>query len=183
MKTRVALLVYLLALLLGTLVHDVRFLVAGLVVVLAIGGRRAPAILGRVFLAVVAFNGVVTATYVALATWQGTFSIDYVVLINLRVLFLTSLTFVFSSRVNVFDALSFAPNLTYVLAIAYGQIMTFRRVVEDFRMALRSRSIHPGSLRDRYRQTAAATTLLLDKSMHTATEITHAMRARGFFDD
>ncbi len=182
-KARAALIAYLLALVAGTLVHDAAFLAVALVGVVAIGGRRAPAILRRAVLAVIAFNGVVTAAYVVLAKWQGTFSLDYVVLINLRVLLLTSLTFLFATRVNVFDALAFSPALTYVLAIAYGQIMTFQRVVEDFRLALRSRSIRPATLRQRYRQSAAVAGLLLDKSTHTAAEITHAMRARGFFDE
>jgi len=183
MRPRLALVAYLLALVLGTLVHDPRWLAAGLVVVLAIGGRQAPGVFRRALLAVIAFNGMITAAYVVLATWQGRFSLDYVILINLRVLLLTSLTFVFAVRVNVFEALAFSAGLTYVLTIAYGQIMTLRRVLEDFRMALRSRSIRSARLRDRYRQAAAAGVLLLDKSMHTATEITHAMRARGFFDD
>jgi cobalt/nickel transport system permease protein len=104
------------------------------------------------------------------------------VLINLRVLFLTSLTFLFVARVNPFEALAFSSGLTYLFILAYSQAMTFRHVLVNFRLAFKSRCIERPTLRDRYRHSAGIGAHLLEKSLHNATEITHVMRSRGFFD-
>jgi cobalt/nickel transport system permease protein len=182
MKARVALLVYLAAVLLGTMVHDFRWLGLGLLLVLALAGRQWLRILRRAGLAILAFNAIVTASYALLAGIEGNFSIDYVVLINMRVLFLTCLTFLFAARVNAFEALSFSRGSTYLFILAYSQAMAFRQVLMDFRFAFKSRSIERPALRDRYRHSARIGAHLLDKSLNNATEITHAMRSRGFFD-
>jgi len=180
---RVALIGYLSAVVLATLVHDLLLLALGLLALLLLAGRQAWTILRRACLAVLLFNAAVTVAYVVLAELRGDFSLHYVALVNLRVLLLTSLSFFFVARVNPFEALSFSPALSYVLALAYGQIVTLRRVLSEFRLARTSRSLRPARLRDRYRQAASAGALLLDKSMHGATEITYAMRSRGFFDE
>ena len=183
MKARVALFAYLAAILLGTMVHDPRWLGLGLLLVLALAGRQWLRILRRAGLAILAFNVVVTASYALLAGLQGNFSLDYVVLINLRVLFLTCLTFLFVARVNPFEALAFSSGLTYLFILAYSQAMTFRHVLVNFRLAFKSRCIARPTLRDRYRHGAGIGAHLLEKSLHNATEITHVMRSRGFFDD
>jgi len=128
-------------------------------------------------------NVVVTAAYVVIAGLRGTFSLNYVVLMNVRVMFLTCLSFLFVERVNVFQALSFSSSLTNLFTLAYSQAATFRQVMVNFRMAFKSRCIERVRLRDRYRHSASLGAHLLDKSLHNATEITRVMRSRGFFDD
>ena len=183
MRARIALLLYVAAILVGTTVHDIRFLALGLGMVLALAGRRWIRIVRKASLAVLMFNAVVTASYVVIAGLGGTFSLAYVVLINLRVLFLTCLTFLFVERVNVFQALSFSPSLTSLFTLSYSQAMTFRQVLVNFRMAFKSRCIESVRLRDRYRHSASVGAHLLEKSLHNATEITRVMRSRGFFND
>jgi cobalt/nickel transport system permease protein len=182
MKARIALFAYLAAILLGTAVHDPRWLGLGLLLVLGLAGRQWSGILRRAGLAILAFNAVVTASYAILAGLQGSFSLKYVVLINLRVLLLTCLTFVFAARVNPFQALAFSRGLTYLFTLAYSQAMSFRQVLVNFRFAFKSRCIERPALRDRYRHSAGVGAHLLDKSLHNATEITQVMRSRGFFD-
>lgn len=182
MKARTALFAYLAAVLLGTTLHDLRWLALGLGLVLVLAGRGWLRILRKAALAILAFNAVVTASYAVLASLEGSFSAEYVALINLRVLFLTCLTFVFAARVNPFEALAFSDGLTYLLTLAYSQAMSFRQVLVNFRLAFKSRSIERPALRDRYRHIAGFGIHLLEKSLHNATEITHVMRSRGFFD-
>ena len=183
MRARAALFAYLVAILLGTMVHDVRWLGLGLLLVLVLAGRQWLRILRRAGLAILAFNAIVTASYALLAGLKGSFSLDYVVLINLRVLFLTCLTFLFVTRVNPFEALAFSSGLTYLFILAYSQAMTFRQVLVNFRLAFKSRCIERPALRDRYQHSAGIGAHLLEKSLNSATEITHVMRSRGFFDD
>lgn len=181
-RARMALLGYLFAVVLGTSVHDIRFLAAGLGLVLILAGRHWLRILRRAAVAILVFNAVVTVSYAVIAGVRGTFSPEYVALVNLRVLFLTSLTFLFAARVNPFRALSFSESLTYLFTLAYGQAMAFGQVLADFRLAFKSRCIERPRLRDRYRHAAGMAAHLLDKSMNNATEITRVMRSRGFFD-
>jgi hypothetical protein len=165
------------------MVHDIRFLALGLGAVLALSGRQWLRIIRRACLTVLLFNAVVTVSYVVIANLRGTFSLDYVVLINLRVLFLTCLTFLFVARVNPFQALAFSQSLTYLFVLAHSQAMTLRQLLANFRLAFKSRRIEQVRRRDLYRQIASIGVLLLDKSLHNATEITLVMRSRGFFDD
>jgi len=183
MGARIALLSYAIVVVLATTVHDVRFLALGLGVVLVLAGRQWLRILRKASLAVLMFNVVVTASYVVIASLSGRFSLNYVVLINMRVIFLTCLTFLFVERINVFQALSFSSSLTNLFTLSYSQAATFRQVMMNFRMAFKSRSIERVRLRDRYRHSASVGANLLDKSLHNATEITRVMRSRGFFDD
>jgi len=183
MRARIALLSYVAAILVGTTVHDIRLLALGLGVVLALAGRGWIRIVRRASLAVLMFNAVVTASYVVIAGLGGTFSPAYVALVNLRVLFLTCLSFLFVERVNVFEAISFSPNLTSLFTLSYSQAATFRQVLANFRMAFKSRCIESVRLRDRYRHSASVGAHLLEKSLHNATEITRVMRSRGFFND
>ena len=97
MTSRIALLAYLCAVVLGTTVHDIRFLAAGLLLVLVLAGRQWLRILRRAAVAILLFNAVVTASYAVIAGMRGTFSPEYVALVNLRVLFLTCLSFLFAA--------------------------------------------------------------------------------------
>ena len=182
MRARAALLAYLAAIVLATLVHQIGLLALGLLLVLALAGRGWLRILRRACIAILLFNLVVTLSYGIVAGIQGTFSLEFVVLVNLRVLLLTCLTFLFAARVNPFEALAFSRTLTYLFTLAYSQSMAFKQASEDFRLAFKSRCIEEVGLRDRYRHSAGVGAHLLDKSLHNATEITHVMRSRGFFD-
>ena len=183
MRARIALLVYLGAIVLATTVHEIGLLALGLGLVLVLAGRQWLRILRRACIAILLFNLVVTLSYGVIAGLQGTFSLEFVVLINLRVLLLTCLTFLFASRVNPFEALAFSRSLTYLFTLAYSQSMAFKQAFENFRLAFKSRRIEQVALRDRYRHSATMGVHFLDKSLHQATEITQVMRSRGFFDD
>jgi len=174
---------YLSAVVAITMVHDLGALAATLAGVLALAGREALRLLRRALLTVALFNGVVTATYLALAAVDGRVSWYYVGLINLRVVLLTTLTFLAAARIDPFRALAFSPTLTYLLSLASSQALALRRTFEDFRLALRSRSPTPPGLRDRYRHSAAAASYLIQKALADAGETAYTLRSRGFFDD
>jgi len=179
---RAALLGYLVAVVALTSVHDVRVLSGALALTLAVAGGRALGLMRRVVLAVGPFCLVVSVSYAVLTILSGQFSGGYLVLVNLRVVALTSLTFLVMERVNLARALGFSRGLLYVVTLATSQALTLRRVVEDYRLALKARTLTRLGLRDRYRHSAASAARLLAKAMHQSGEIAPAMRARGFFD-
>jgi cobalt/nickel transport system permease protein len=183
MKDRLMLLAYLAAVLLATSVHDLRFLAAALLVVMVLAGRRLPRILRRAALAILVFNSVVTVSYVALSLRQGEFSGHYVLLVNLRVFLLTTMSFLLAERFNPFRAFAFSRSLLFLTTLCYSQVLTLRRLFGEFRFAFRSRSIVRPGLRDFYRHGAATAAFFLHKSVSDAGEIAQAMTSRGFGHD
>lgn len=182
-RERALLIGYGLAVLAATLVHDPLLLAFGLGLTLLLAGRVAPTVLRRTLRAVLIFNLAVSLGYLLLAWLRGFSPWHTLLLLNLRVLLLTALTFTFIARVNLFKALDFSRNLTWLLGLAYSQALAFRRSYEDFRLALVSRSLRRPRLADRYRASAAAASWFLDKGLATARETAQALRARGFFHD
>lgn len=183
MRDRLLLVLYLAALVAATLVHDPRILAAALVGLLLLAGRDAPDLLRRTLRVILVFNLVVSLGYVLLAELRGFSPWDTLLLLNLRVLTLTLLTFLFIARVNLFRALAFSPTLSWLLTLAYSQALGFLRSHADFRLALISRSPVRLHLIDRYRASAAAAAWFMDKALASARECAQALRARGFLDD
>ncbi len=177
------LIVYLTVVFAITMIHNAAALAVALFGAIIFAGARRWPIARRSLLAIVLFNSVVTVSYILLTIFQGGFSFYFVVLINVRVFLLTYLTFLVVERVNPFKALAFSNTLSYLFSLAYGHIITFRRLYDDFRLALKSRTMKRARTRDLYRHGAATGAFFLQKSLHDTTEITEAMKSRGFFND
>jgi energy-coupling factor transporter transmembrane protein EcfT len=181
MKDRLALLAYLAAVVAATLVHDPRWLGAGLAVALLAAGRDAPRLLRRTILAMLAFSAVVSVGYVVGGWLAGNLSPEYLIRINIRVCLLTFLTSLMVSRVDFLRALNFSRLASYLATLILSQTVTFRRLFEELRQAADSRRLRRLPLRAGYAQSAAAAVHLFDKAERTTAEIALAMRSRGFF--
>jgi cobalt/nickel transport system permease protein len=166
-----------------TFIHAPAALAGLLLVALIAAGASRWQLLRRALTAILAFNLTVSLGYALVAGLRGEFALDYLVLVNLRVLLLVFLGFWFVKRVNLIQALSFAPSLAWAATLAVGQIHSFRRVIADFRLALQSRSPEPPRLSDRMHSASAQGRDLLDRSVAAAQESALAMRSRGCFDD
>jgi len=183
MKEKVALVSYLAGVLIATSIHSIPALAVMLAVVLALAGRAAPRVAWRALRTVLLFSAVVTLSYVVVAAIDGRLSGRFVALLNLRVFLLACGTFLLTERINLFRAFSFSRTLSRILALAYGQILTFRRVLAEFGLALRSRSPKKPTARRILTHGGSTGAWFLRKSLHRSTEITAAMRSRGLFDD
>ena len=179
----ILLFVYLAAVVMITSIHDISFYLISLAALILLARGDFIKIAKRVFLAIALFNSVITISYVVITLMQGNFSVRYVALINLRVFLLTSLTFLLVDKINPFKAFAFSRSLLYLLTLAYSQVLTLRRLFEEFRMALKSRSPSRPTTRDLYKHGASTGAFLLRKSINDTTDITQAMKSRGFFND
>ncbi len=183
MRDRLIFAFYLISLVAITFVHDIGTLIAGVGIVALLTGRNFLKIAKRVAVAVVIFNSIVTISYGVMSLIHGAFSLYYVVLINIRVFLLTSLTFAVTEWIDPFKVIGSSRALSSLFVITYSQVRTLLRLYEEFRMSLRSRSPSRLSIKDLYRHNASMITSLLEKSVANTTEITHAMKSRGFFND
>lgn len=179
---RLKLAVYLASIVAASWITSPALLVTGLVIVSALAGRGALPLLRRALLATAAFSGTISLAYAGYAWLSvGTLPLDWLLAVNLRVLLMALLTFLFIQRVNLFAALSFSRRLSLLLVLAVSQSIGLRRTLDDFRLGLHSRSIRPVGLRDRYRAAAHAAGWLLDRALANAHEAAQALQARGLF--
>lgn len=179
---RVWLLAYVAAVLAISFIHQPVVLAAGLAGALAAAGAARWRLLKRAALALLLVNASVSLAYAGLAWWQGRPLGDALLLINLRVLLLVYLGFWLVDRVRLLDALAGWPVLSMIATLALGQIAVYRRLLDDFRLAFRSRNPAPPSAAAMLRHAGAQAGSLLDKSLHDAEQAAQAMRSRGAFD-
>ncbi|WP_232222266.1 hypothetical protein [Thioalkalivibrio paradoxus] len=177
------LVLYLVAVVATTLVHDPRLLALALAGVLLASGSGRVALLLRALRPVWWLLLLISAGYLLMGylTRQPVF--DALVLINLRVLLLALLTAWMVRAVNLDRALLLWPRARRWLVIVRGQMLLFRRLAQDYRLAQRSRTVLAPSLRQRYLGSAAVGLAALDKGVHNAELVTQAMRSRGALDD
>ncbi len=182
-RDRILFFLYLGAVILWTSFHDLRLFGGAALLMAGLSGRAFFRLAKRTFFALLFFNSAVSISYLLLALGRGGGSLTPLVLINSRTALLTYTTFLMIDRVNLFAALAFSKNLTYLLVLSYSQILTFRKVLEELRLSLKSRTITRPGRRDLYRFISAAVYLFLDGALHNAKEIALAMRSRGFSHD
>ncbi|WP_316364396.1 hypothetical protein [Candidatus Thiodiazotropha sp. CDECU1] len=176
-------LLYLLAVVVVTLIHQPLYLCIGLIAVVLLSGSLRWRLLRKAFFSMLLFNLTVSLGYLAIALIRDELRMDYLLLINSRVLLLVMLGFWLSARINFANALRFSPTLAFLTTLAAGQIRLMSRVINDYRTAFESRCLKRPNWRERTRLAVAQTEAVVEQSHHAATEISQAMRSRGVFND
>ncbi|MCU7921708.1 MAG: ABC transporter permease [Candidatus Thiodiazotropha sp. (ex Dulcina madagascariensis)] len=183
MSDRIFLFIYLSAVVIVSLLHRPGWLAIGLCLVIVFAGSMRWRLLRKALLSMLLFNVTVSLGYALLAGIQGEMRIDYLLLINLRVLLLLMLGFWLNARINIANALGFSSTLSFLATVAAGQARVLSRVVSDFSDAFESRRLKRPGWRERTRLATAQTQVVMEKAQYAATEISQAMRSRGVFDD
>lgn len=162
-------------------VHHAGVLAALLGAALAAAGAVRWRLLRRAAAALLLFNLSVSLAYALVAAGQGRPVAEVLLTMNLRVLLMVFLGFWLVDRVRLLDALAGWPLARLVATLAIGQIGAYRRLLDDGRLAFRSRCPQPGAV-DRLRQAGAQGGALFDKSLQATEQVARAMRSRGAFD-
>jgi cobalt/nickel transport system permease protein len=183
MRHQVALWSWLAAVVATTLVHAPAVLAVALVLALLGSGRGRGRLLWRAMRTVAPVLLLLSAGYLVLAWWQGRPVLDYLLLLNLRVVLLALLTAWAVRDIDLDRALAPYPAARRWLAIVRSQVTVFRRLATEYRAAVQSRSTVPPSLRQRYRAAATLGLAALDKAMYNSESLTQGMRSRGALDD
>lgn len=178
-----ALVLWLSAVVAVTFVHHAGALAALLAAALLLSGSGRGRLLLRALKGVGPVLLLISAGYALVGLLGGTFHPATLLLLNLRVALLALLTFWMLRDVPLPAALARWPVALRWLVIVRSQIALFRRLADDYRLARRSRSTLPPTLRHRYQGAAATTLAALDKAVYNAEVVTQAMRSRGALDD
>jgi hypothetical protein len=96
---------------------------------------------------------------------------------------LTACTLLVAARVDPARAFAAWPALAIVVQLARAQLRGMHRLLEDFRLGLRSRSLRRPGPRVLLRHGGATGSFFLGKALHDAEEIALALRARGGWRD
>ncbi len=92
------------------------------------------------------------------------------------------MTLFVSSKINLIKAVSFSSSLQFLLIATLTQIQSFVKTFEDFKLALKSRTVNALRKKDRKNFISSMFYFFLKKSLHNSKERALALKARGFFD-
>ena len=183
MKDKLLFVLYLLSIVILTSVHDIWFFVAFLSFLFVFAGKNIFSILKKTALSIILFNSIISISYIIYSVLKNQEWFEYILLLNLRVFTITFMTFLFINRVNIFKALSFSKTLQFLLVLSYSQILTYKKSFNEFKLALKSRTIQKPERKDMYNFISRVFYFFLNKSMNNSKEISQAMKSRGFFVD
>ncbi|SFP18943.1 hypothetical protein [Hydrogenimonas thermophila] len=180
-RDQVILLFYLLALVLFTSIHEPMLLLLGLSILFLVSGKSFFYLFKKTVKSLFITLIVVSLSYITMGLFKK-IDPNFLILLNLRVVLLTFMTFLMLERVNLFKALSFSKQLSALVAIAFSQMTIFRRTFSEFKMGYASRTVKP-TFSTWLISLKAALLYFLNKTLHTSKEITNGMKSRGFFND
>lgn len=183
MKDRALLALYLALVVAGSLVHDARWLGVGLAVVLLSAGRGAWPLARRTARAVWPFVAAIALGWLLAQRGDWRAAAPVTARIAARVTLLTMLAFRVLPAVSLPRALGFSPTLRFALVLATSQVLTFRRLFTDFRLALVARTPRRVGPTVALRHGATTAAWFLRRAGHDATLMSEALDARGFLLD
>jgi cobalt/nickel transport system permease protein len=154
-------------------------IILGILFLLA--GKKRWIIGKKVIGGILLFNSAVSIGYLIFSWIKGINPFPYLVYINLKVFTLTFFVFFFFSRVNLLEFFAFSRELSYLLTITISQILTYRQLFHQFRLAFKSRVVE---LRKWEKEFIKSTFLFfLEKALKEGKERSLAMKSRGFFEE
>ncbi len=149
------------------------FILAMLLVSMALSGKDILRLLVRSFLALLFFNLFSSFYFLFEKNYNG------LLLFNLRSFTLVYLTLLAGKKLNLFAILSFSPQLGYVLSLAYSQITNFVVTYQVMKQAMESRRVSKISFFHSYRIIGVQVNLFVQKAMENSREITEAIKSRS----
>lgn len=175
------LLAYLGAVLLVGLVHNVFFMLFSIAVTFFLNKKAKLRILSKAVFVILFFNATVTISYLVYALFEVSATPSALILINLRALAITMLTFTLIHNVNIHKALEFHPLFSILYSFTYAQIILLKSMLIDYYNGLKSRG---ASLKKQINkeQLPPLFATLFTTMLHKSNEQTMALKSRGLLD-
>ena len=179
MNARILFFLYLTALVAISMLKTPLPLVAVLGILALLCGGAFWKLARRAALLVAFFSLLITVSYALTLHLQGQPFWNYFLTVNLRSFDMLLLTLLFTHRVNVYEAVAFSSELSFLLTLSVAKIMTMQRSFADYRDALRSRTLRKPTRSEAYAYLGSAAAGFLEKNIREGKENFEAMRSRG----
>ena len=180
MKEKLPGLGYLITVIYLSACHSIPSMLLILSFLIAISRRETIRILKRTILSVAVPNSIVTTSYAVMGNSNW---LTFATIFNLRVLTITFLTLLITSKCNLFKILSFSKTLSTLLTLTYSQIALSKNTLNEFKLAFKSRALTKPDKKDLHNFIASSSYFFLNKALNSSEEMTQAMKSRGFFND
>lgn len=145
-----------------------------------ISGKAFFATARRSFILAALFSMAITVSYSVMLYLQNQPFWHYFLTVNLRSFDMIFLTLLFTARVNIFEAVSFSKDLSFLLTMSVSKIMIMQRAFADYSDALKSRTLKKPTRNQVYDYIGSTVAGFLDKNIRESTENFEAMKSRGF---
>ena len=151
-----------------------------LVVLVLMSGKSAVMIGRRAFILVAFFSLMITLSYSVVLHTQNQPFWHYFLTVNLRSFDMIFLTLLFTARVNIYEAVAFSKDLSFLLVLSVSKIMSMQRAYSDYTDALKARTLRKPTRHQIYGYLGSAIAGFLDKNIRESKENFEAMKSRGF---
>jgi len=155
-------------------------LMAAFAILIVMSGRSVLTLVRRSLILVALFSMFITLSYSVVLYLQHQPFWHYFLTVNLRSFDMIFLTLLFTSRVNVYEAVAFSKDLSFLLVLSVSKIMTMQRAYADYTDALKSRTLKKPTRHQIYDYLGSAIAGFLDKNIRESKENFEAMKSRGF---
>ncbi len=138
-------------------------------------------ILFKALFVILFFNATVTISYLVYSFFEASANPYALVLINLRALAITMLTFTLIHNINIHKALEFHPFSSILYSFTYAQIILLKSMLNDYYNGLKSRG---ASFKQQINkeQLPPLFATLFGTMLHKSNEQTMALKSRGLLD-
>ncbi|OHE02410.1 MAG: hypothetical protein A2513_00440 [Sulfurimonas sp. RIFOXYD12_FULL_33_39] len=181
MNDRIWFVLYLSAVMILGVVHNEWIMLLSIIVTLALGGKARWKIFFKTVLVIALFNATISISYVIYGFFMPV-DIFALVLINLRALAITLLTFTLVRRINLHKALEFSRVLAILYGFTYAQIILLKSMLYGYYDGLKSRGATLGSAITK-KQLQPLLITLFGTMLHKSNEQSMGLRSRGLIDD
>lgn len=180
MQAKTYFIFYIIALIAISAIKSYEPLLAVLIVLLVLSGRSVWLITRKSIMLVALFSLFITLSYSVTLYLQHQPFWHYFLTVNLRSFDMIFLTLLFTSRINIYEAVGFSKDLSFLLVLSVSKIMTMQRSYADYTDALKSRTLRKPTRHQIYEYLGSAIAGFLDKNIRESKENFEAMKSRGF---
>jgi len=163
------------------MIHNEWIMLLSIAITLGLGGNATLKINLKALLVIGRFKATVSISYMIYGLFMPV-DIFALVLINLRALAITLLTFTLVRRINLHKALEFSKLLAILYGFTYAQIILLKNMLYNYYDGLKSRGATLSSNITK-KQLQPLLTTLFGTMLHKSNEQSIGLRSRGLIDD
>ena len=164
---------YLLVILAIVVSSNLYFILVFLIIALLLSGKNIFKLILRTVVTAFVFNFLSSIYFIITKNYTG------LIIFNLRTFTILYFTLLAGKKLNIFAIFSFSPFISFILTLAYSQIINYITTYEQMKQALESRIVKRITLKNSYHILGFQVNAFIKKSFENSKEIMHAINSRS----